>query len=442
MPTFPALHRGVIRCHGGAGTLAGMTDAAPASGVRARVVAAAAHPAVLWGAFVLVHLVLGLICLTAPSLPMGDVTIVYAFWMHQGLDADIWVGIDTAWVYPLLAIVPMAASAVFGWTFYASTWLTLVMAIDAAAFAVLLHRGRPDRATVPAAWWWLAFLLAVGPVAMGRIDSFATAVAIMGVLVIVGRPVLGSVLLTIGAWIKVWPAALVAGAFIALRSRFTIAAAAAGTSAVVLLIGLILGGGSGLFSFITQQSGRGLQIESPLATAAMWTAWAHGGTSIYYDRDILTYQLKGPGVDFAASLSTPLLVIAVAAVAVLGIVGARRRIEPAVLLPPLLLALTSVLILLNKVGSPQFAGWLAVPVIFGLVTSAIGGGGSFRVPATLALMTGALTQVVYPYLYGKLLWLDTVVLIALTARNVLYLALVAWAITALVAAIRSEPEHL
>lgn len=419
-----------------------MTDAAPASGVRARVAAVAEHPAVLWGAFVVVHLVLGLICLTAPSLPMGDVTIVYAFWMHQGLDADIWVGIDTAWVYPLLAIVPMAASAAFGWTFYASTWLTLVMAIDAAAFAVLLHRGRPDRATVPVAWWWLGFLLAVGPVAMGRIDSFATAIAIMGVLVIVGRPLLGSVLLTVGAWIKVWPAALVAGAFIALRSRFTIATAAVVTSVVVLVIGLILGGGPGLFSFITQQSGRGLQIESPLATVAMWTAWAHDGTSIYYDRDILTYQLQGPGVDLATALSTPLLVLAVAAIAVLGVVGARRRREPAVLLPPLLLALTSVLILFNKVGSPQFAGWLAVPVVFGLVTARIDGGRSFRVPATLALMIGALTQVVYPYLYGKLLGLDTVVLIALTARNVLYLVLVAWALTALVGAIRSEPEPL
>ena len=419
-----------------------MTDAAPASGVRVRVAAVAAHPAVLWGAFVLVHLVLGLICLTATSLPMGDVTIVYAFWMRQGLDADIWVGIDTAWVYPLLAIVPMVASAVLGWTLYASTWLTLVMAIDAAAFAVLLHRGRPHRATAPAAWWWLAFLVAVGPVALGRIDSFATAVAIMGVLVIVGRPVLGSVLLTVGAWIKVWPAALVAAAVIALRSRLTVLTAAVATSAIVLLIGFILGGGASLFSFVTQQSGRGLQIESPLATLAMWTAWAHGGTSIYYDREILTYQLQGPGVDVAAALSTPLLALAVAAIAVLGIIGAWRGRAPAGLLPQLVLALTAVLILFNKVGSPQFAGWLAVPVIFGLVTARLDGGRSFRVPAGLALLIGALTQVVYPYLYGKLLGLDTVVLVALTARNALYLVLVAWALIALIEAVRSEPERL
>jgi hypothetical protein len=417
-----------------------MTDAALGSGVRSRTRAVLTHPVTLWGAFVLVHLVLGLICLTHPSLPMGDVTLVYAFWMHRGLDAGLWVGIDTSWVYPLLAIVPMALSTVFGWTFYASTWLTLAMAVDVVAFAVLLHRGRPGRATAAAAWWWIVFLLAVGPVALGRIDTFATAVAIIGVLVIVGRPVLGSVLLTVGAWIKVWPAALVAGAVIALRSRLTVLAAAAATTAVVLVIGLILGGGTSLLSFITEQSGRGLQIESPLATPAMWAAWAHAGTSIYYDHEILTYQLRGPGTELAASLSTPLLALAVGVVAVLGIVGARRGQSAARMLPPLLLALTTALMLFNKVGSPQFAGWLAVPVLFGLVTARRDGGPSFRVPAALALMIGALTQAVYPYWYGKLLGLDTVVLVALTTRNALYLVLFAWAVVALVDAIRTEPE--
>src|SRR5690606_587976 len=141
---------------------------------------------------------------------------------------------------------------VFGWTFYASTWITLAMVIDAAAFALLLHRGRPDRATAGAAWWWIAFLVAVGPVVLGRLDTFATAVAILGVLVIVGRPVLGTVLLTVGAWIKVWPAALVAAAVIALRHRLTVLATAAATTAVVLVIGLILGGGASLLSFITE----------------------------------------------------------------------------------------------------------------------------------------------------------------------------------------------
>ncbi|QNO38474.1 DUF2029 domain-containing protein [Protaetiibacter sp. SSC-01] len=421
-----------------------MTDAALASGVRERARAVVVHPVTLWSAFVLVHLVLGLICLTHPSLPMGDVTIVYEFWMRRGVEAGQWVGIDTAWVYPLLAIVPMLLSAVFGWTFFASTWLTLALAVDAAAFAVLLHRGRPDRATSGVAWWWIAFLVAVGPIALGRIDVFATSVAIIGVLVIVGRPGLGGALLTIAAWIKVWPAALVAAAVIALRQRLVVVSAAAITTAVVLVVGVILGGGVSLFSFITEQTGRGLQIESVLAVPAMWAAWAGAGTSIYYDRGILTYQLQGPGTELAAALSTPLLVLAVGAIVVLGVVGAVRRVPEERMLPLLVLALTVALIAFNKVGSPQFAVWLAAPIVFGLVSARLAGGPSFHVPALLALATAALTQVVYPYWYGKLLGLDVVVLIALSARNVLYLVLFAWSIAALVVtirnAIRSEPQ--
>src|SRR5690606_434644 len=225
---------------------------------------------------------------------------------------------------------------------------------------------------------------------------------------------------------------------IALRQRLTVLAAAAATTAVVLVIGLILGGGASLLSFITQQSGRGLQIESPLATPAMWAAWAHAGPSLYYDHDILTYQLRGPGTELAASLSTPLLALAVGVVAVLGIVGARRGRSAAWMLPPLLLALTTALMLFNKVGSPQFAGWRAVPVLFGLVTARRGGGPSFRVPAALALMIGALTQAVYPYWYGRLLGLDTVVLVALTTRNALYVVLFAWAVWALVGVVVSR----
>ncbi|RQP11470.1 MAG: DUF2029 domain-containing protein [Microbacteriaceae bacterium] len=417
-----------------------MTDAALASGVRERARAVAVHPVTLWAAFILVHLALGLICLTHPSLPMGDVTIVYEFWMRRGLEADLWVGIDTAWVYPLLAMVPMLLATVFGWSSYASTWIALVFVVDAVAFAVLLHRGRSGRTTAGAAWWWIAFLVAVGPIALGRIDAFATAVAVVGVLVIVAHPALGGALLAAGAWIKVWPAALVAAAVIALRQRLVVVSAAAVTTALVLVGGLVLGGGTSLFSFITEQSGRGLQIESVLAVPAMWTAWAGAGTFVYYDQSILTYQLQGPGTELAASLSTPLLAIAVVAVCALGAVGALRRIPESRMLPLLLLAFTVALIAFNKVGSPQFATWLVAPILFGIVSARLAGGSSFRVPAVLGLLVAALTQVVYPYWYGKLLGLDTVALIALSARNVLYVLLFVWAVAALIHEIRSEPE--
>ncbi len=115
----------------------------PATLVRMdRAAALARNPLVLWLAFVLVHLWLGLLNFTAPGLPLGDVTLVYKFWMDQAIVADFWVGIDSAWVYPIVALVPMLAAYAFGPDFYASTWLTMVMLLNALAFAVLTGWGR------------------------------------------------------------------------------------------------------------------------------------------------------------------------------------------------------------------------------------------------------------------------------------------------------------
>ena len=193
------------------------------------------HPIALWAGFVLAHLWLGMLALYAPGQPIGDVTQVYRYWIvDYAFAGHGWVGIDTVWVYPILAIVPMIAAAAFGPELYASTWLSLVMAVDAIAFAAILTIGRRNGAVHPG-WWWLGFLVALGPVAVGRIDSITVPLAILGMLVVLTRPVLGGVLLTVAAWIKVWPAALVAAVVLALRDRVRVIVGAAATTAVVVI---------------------------------------------------------------------------------------------------------------------------------------------------------------------------------------------------------------
>ena len=399
------------------------------------------HPITLWAAFVLVHLWLGMLALYAPGQPLGDVTSVYKFWIvDYAFAGHGWVGIDTVWVYPILAIVPMIAAAAFGPDFYASTWLSLVMAIDAIAFAVLVARAR-RHGTPHVAGWWLLFLIALGPVAVGRIDAITVPVAIVGMLVLVGRPLLGGVLLTVAAWIKVWPAALVAAAVIALRDRLRVLAAALVTTAVVVATALAFGAGSNVLSFVTQQTGRGLQIESVIATPWMWDATLGPGHSVvYYDTGILTFQLRGDGVAAAAAVATPLLALAALVLLVIGALAVRRGRTSGEVLPPLALALTVAMIVFNKVGSPQFVTWLAVPIVFGLVTAASGAGRSFRVPAALGVVIAALTQVVYPFFYHHLLGVPELSLVfVLSARNALYLVLFGWALVALVGLLRRVP---
>jgi hypothetical protein len=395
------------------------------------------HPIALWAGFVLAHLWLGMLALYAPGQPLGDVTNVYKYWIvDYAFAGHGWVGIDTVWVYPILAIVPMIAAAAFGPDLYASTWLTLVMIVDAIAFAAVITIGRRHGVAHPG-WWWLGFLVALGPVAVGRVDSITVPIAILGMLVVLTRPVLAGVLLTVAAWIKVWPAALVAAAVIALRDRVRVIVGAAALSAVVLIVTIALGGAGNVFSFITQQTGRGLQIEAVIATPWMWDATLGDGHSrVYYDTSILTYQLSGDGVAGAAGVATPLLALAAVVLLGLGLVAVRRGRQPGEVLPPLTLALTLAMIIFNKVGSPQFVSWLAVPIVFGLLTHASGLGRSFRVPAALGFVISGLTQAFYPYLYTDVVAAKLSIVVVLTARNLLYVALFAWAVVALAEIVR------
>ena len=385
----------------------------------------------LWIAFVLVHLVLGLINLYGPGLPLGDVTIMYKFWSDQVLSAHYWVGVDGPFVYPVLAIFPMLAASSLGPAVYASTWLSLVMILNCVAFAWLTGWGRTGR-NIAAGWWWVAFLLLLGPIALGRIDSITVPLAIVGMLLVVSRPVAGAFILTIATWIKVWPAALLAAIVIAHRQRATVVTWAVIASAGIVAISLTYGSGSNILSFVTQQAGRGLQVEAPISTPWLWAAAAGvPGAFVYYNQDILTYQVTGPAADVVSLVMTPLLAIAALATSALGILAARRKPPVTELLPVLALALVSCLIAFNKVGSPQFMSWLAVPVLFGLVVAASGHGRSFRTPAVLTLVIGGLTHVLYPYLYASFLGLNAIMLIIDTARNVLIFVLFGWAIAAL-----------
>ncbi len=391
-------------------------------------------PVAVWVAFILVHLWLGLLNLYATGLPLGDVTIVYKFWMDQATFAHYWVGIDTVWVYPILALVPMVAATVFGPDLYGSTWLTMIMLLNTVAFGFVTGWGR-SRERLTVAWWWVAFLLLLGPIALGRIDAVTVPLALVGVTLIATRPRAAAVILAIATWVKVWPAALIAAALIALRARVSILVAVAAVSGGIIVVALLLGAGTNVLSFITEQTGRGVQVESPIATAWLWQALAGvPGAHVYYDKEILTYQVQGPGIAIVAAIMTPVLGLVIAAIAFLGIRAVRAGASAGDLFPPLALAFVTTLIAVNKVGSPQFIGWLAVPIVLGLATSAAGHGRSFRFPAILVLVIAALTQTIYPYLYGHLLALNPLLLAVLSVRNILEFVLLGWAVLAVVRA--------
>jgi hypothetical protein len=385
----------------------------------------AASPLSLWIGFLLVHLIIGGLAL-GQHTGLGDVMWVYKPWAQLAAQGTEIVGLNADWVYPFGAIVPIMLPLLFGDDNYVGGWLTMVMLLNAAAFAVLIVGREPRR--LLAAWWWLGFLLLLGPIAIGRLDSVSAALAIVGLLWLTFHERAAVVVLTIATWIKVWPAAIIVAAVIALKTRWRIVVAAAVTSLVIVAVPLIFGGGLHVLSFITMQTGRGIQIEAPVATFWMWQAAFHVPDAVvYYDRDLLTFQVTGQGTVAAGALMNPLLAVTAVVVALIGIRSLRRGTPYTRILPELSLALVTALIAFNKVGSPQYITWLAAPVVIGLVYQRRG----FTTPAVLVLITAALTQVIYPYLYDGLLVPVPAMVAVLTLRNLMYFVILGWTIGAL-----------
>lgn len=372
----------------------------------------------LWAVFVVVGVWLGWQGYVAEAVPYGDVSFVYEMWAAQAAQGAGTIGIDTVWVYPVFALVPILLPLLAGQGSYALGWVVLVTVLNAAAFGYLLYSSRGttrNKVQRIAAWWWLAFLLLLGPIAVARLDSVITPLAIVGLLAALERPALAGALLTIATWIKVSPAALIAAVLVAVNRRKTVFISVLFTSGVIVAIAVILGGASNLFSFLGQQTTRGLQIEAPLATPFLWlAALGQESYAVYYDTVILTFQVMGEGTNIASDFSSVLIALGFVGILGWGILLHRKGSNPSHVLPAVALALTMVLIVFNKVGSPQYIGWLAAPIIAGLVLERA----RFVTPALIALILAALTQSFYPYLYAGLLNVQPLELSLLTLRNI------------------------
>lgn len=383
--------------------------------------------ALLWTAFAVVHIGVAWIAWSQPNQPMGDVYNVYEPWSAQALSGGGIVGVTEPWVYPQLALVPMLAAWIFAPFGYTVGWAALVIVCDAIGFAFLVGRARA-RGREVAAWFWLAAIAALGPVAIYRLDAITVPLALLGCLWLVGRPWLAGTLLAVATWIKVWPAALVAAAVIVVRRRLAIIGASAVVSAVVLGTVLALGGAAVALGFVSDQTGRGLQLEAPVSTVYVWQALLGvPGASVYYNQDIITFEVSGPGVEAVTAAMTPVLVLAMLGVAALGAYKVWRGAPFATLFPPLALSFVLALIVTNKVGSPQYLSWLVAPVAVALVIRR----SQWIGVALVVLATSVLTNMIYPGTYDALLRVELGPVVILTARNLLLVVLFAWMVTRL-----------
>ena len=383
---------------------------------RARAVA-------VWATFGLVHAVLIMENLFAPNGPLGDVQVTYPAWWIDALISGDYPGLTAPGVYPFLALVPIAIA-----TEGVGAWFVLVVIVDAVALAFVARR------SLTAAFVWLAFQLALGPIALGRIDAVTVALAIIAVTILERSPRVSGVLVAVATWVKVWPVAV---GLAAMRSaRFaSFATWSIGTAIALAVAGIVVGDRFSVFSFLSQQQGRGIQVEAVAATPWLWDAWAAGQSVVTYSADIHTFEIVGPGTSLVAQVLTIAQVVALLAVAFALVVHGRSATTASASFGYSLLVLVSLLITTNKVGSPQFVSWFAVPLVAMVLTNAS------RATAVLVALIGSvavLTHVIYPYAYFAFLELRTVPLVLVTVRNLTEIALLVASSVVLLTQLRVE----
>ncbi|ADX71296.1 hypothetical protein Asphe3_00770 [Pseudarthrobacter phenanthrenivorans Sphe3] len=384
----------------------------------------------LLGGFIVVHLVF---LVFAASLSLrGEAfsdTFIYRDWAMAGFNEANLSGGPSPWVYPILALIPMAIAGIAGPGPFFFLWVLMTTVLNGWALLKLTSRGR-DHQAIPAGWWWLVFTFLMGWLGFARVDGLTAPLVLVALAYGVGRPFIASVLLAIGTWVKVWPAAVMLALFAVVKNRILVVLAGIATTAGVVALAAAVGSVPKLLNFLTQQGDRGMQLEATFTTPWLWLSVLNvGGSRMYMNTDINSMQVDGPGTALMSVLMQPLLILAALLVAGLTFWALHNgKISGGVDRTELLLAgaltLATAFVVFNKVGSPQFMVWLAPAVAVGLAHS----WREWRVPATMLIVIAVATYFIYPLFYDALSHNNPWMALVLTIRNVLLVVLFLWSV--------------
>ena len=321
---------------------------------------------------------------------------------------------DSQWQYPPVAGLVFLAPRALPFLGYAGAFIVLMLLCDAAVALLLARASRGPGRGNHGLWLWalgLPFLLQLPYL---RFDVAVTALAVGAVLLLDRAPVGGGVLAALGALIKAWPVLVLIGAPRGRATRRSWASALVSGAVVSAVLLLTF---SHAFSFLSEQSSRGIEIESlpgALLLAARHLGY-HGGIAYRYG----SFQVSGPYVHGLSSAALLLTVLGFG-----WLLWWRLRARRWSAATPADAALTAMLIFVttSRVISPQYLVWLiglgAVCLVFRDTSQ--------RGVALALLPITLLTTLVYPTLWQPLLDGQTLATVLLLLRDTALLAVTLW----------------
>ncbi len=341
---------------------------------------------------------------------------------------------DTLTEYPVPAVAVVAVPwllsqllGIFGIGLGYGALLMAVAVLTDLVFTLLLAHTKSRVAVLT----WLLGVPLLGATTYARFDLLPGVLCGVAVLALVRHPRVAALAAALATGIKLWPALLLPPVLAIVRPRRPAVALVVGAGILLAGASVWWGGLGRLFSPLTYQAGRGLQIESVLATPAMLAWWGDPSTWFVGYAPSKSYEIAGPGVDLLLSLSTVLTVgyVVLLALGWARLWWVRDRVTRETALWLTLASVTG-FIVVGKVLSPQYLLWLLPIAAAGL---AVADSARLRAWTFGLLVAAGMTHVVFPTTYlaitarTDLVWLPVSVL---AVRNGLMVVLLAVAVMA------------
>lgn len=351
--------------------------------------------------WLLSRIILVLLAVTVGLGSWGDV-IYYADNLDRWFGGHGLDGVLREYPLPVLGLLlPSWLLAGANATAFLVTFPAAMVVCD-LAFTAQIWRAVRRRVT-PALRLWVYGLPMLGPLALTRFDLVPGVLAGAAVLLLVRRPAWSGIVLAVGASLKLWPVLLLPPLLVRRAGSGALLAAFTASGLLVALGCMAIAGRDRLLSPLTYQQDRGLQIES-LPALPLMLAWL-------FDSDrwqvtigrFLSAQVSGPGESALLAVSTVATACGLVLVGLLCLRGWRRGGQlPPVAVAWLCLTAVTVLVVTNKVFSPQYLLWLLPIVVAGLVLQS--DDPALRRVAWLLVVAGMITQFVYPVGYSLLVY--------------------------------------